>query len=205
MNAFRYHRTPLLRPAAAVLLVAVAPGCTMADRSRPAASGSPRPAVSSPPGSHLAVPARLSCEDGTGGVAPPSPGLRRVHGLTSDGWPDSIRQPAASAGSDQAMFWKAFLYVTADAARWTTVTVAAPATAHLYYVPFEFWSSGDTGILGTEDTASGQQAITFESCPEQPYGYTGGVTTREPACVTLTVHADGRPDATVRLPLGVPC
>ena len=119
----------------------------------------------------------------------------------------AIRQQTdSSAASDRVMFWKAFLYVTADAARWTTVAVDQPSTARLYYIPFKYWSSASNRTtLSTEDLASGQQAITFESCAEQPYGYTGGVMTQGSACVSLTIRAEGHPDAKVRLPLGVSC
>jgi hypothetical protein len=50
--------------------------------------------------------------------------------------------------------------------------------ARLYYVPVRYWSSEATATtLGAEDLASGQQSVTVESCPQQPFGYTGGVTT----------------------------
>ncbi|MGC9669435.1 hypothetical protein ACNTMW_23125 [Planosporangium sp. 12N6] len=214
MSTLRGHCPGLSQPGAravVMLLVTVASGCTPADRSDqrtrpPAVSSSSPVAGPSPSGRYLVAPPRLSCEDAATGVTTPSANLRRFNGLASDGWPESVRQPTANADGDRATFWKAFLYVTADAARWTTVTVAQPTTASLYYVPFPYWSSASTDTtLGTEDPASGRRAITFESCPQQPLGYTGGVTTREPACVVLTVHADGRQDATVRLPLGVPC
>jgi hypothetical protein len=89
------------------------------------------------------------------------------------------------------------------------VRLVSPASAWLYYVPFRIWSlpGGASTIpaLGATDAASGRRSITFECCGRQPLGFTSGVTTVGPACVTRKVTAPGRPAASVRLSLGARC
>jgi hypothetical protein len=191
-----------LRAAAILLPLIAAAGCT-ADPAPHSTATTPVPVPSM---SSIASAARLTCGDGTSGINPPDAAMRRFNGLAADGWLDRVLPlPSRPAGAD-ASFWKAFLYATSDARRWTTVTIASPATARLYYVPFSAWT-GQTpdARLDTGHLTSGRTAVEFEFCGEEPLGYTGGVLTQEPACVTLTVSAEGRPDATVRLPLGVAC
>jgi hypothetical protein len=149
---------------------------------------------------------RLGCDDGTTGVNPPDPSMPRANGLTADGWTNRVLAAPSNTAAGQVIFWKAFLYATKDAQRWTTVTIDQPATTRLYYVPFVAWSTQTPSAkLDFSHLASGQNAIAFEFCGQEPLGYPGGVLTQGPECVTLTVRADGRPDATVRLALGVPC
>ncbi len=198
------------------MLLAVAAavgGCSGHGRSGPAPTtgpGTPSPGVGSrmplPSTSAITSASRLSCDDGTTGVNPPDPSKRRANGLTADGWTNRVLAAPSNTAAGQVIFWKAFLYVTKDAQRWTTVTIDRPATASLYYVPFVAWSTETPGAkLDLSRLASGQNAIAFEFCGHEPLGYPGGVLTQGPACVTLTVRADGRPDAIVRLALGVPC
>lgn len=106
------------------------------------------------------------------------------------------------------MFWKTFLYVGPEAARWTTLRVVSPASARLYLVPFVVWSpppGADAPRPGPEDPALGRRSIEVEACGQQPLGYPGGVTTIGPACVTLAVESGNRPAGKVRLALGAPC
>jgi len=208
-------RLLLAQYAAGAMLLAVAAigGCSEDSRSGampPADSGTARPGIGSrapvPSISAIISASRLRCDDGTSGVIAPDPSAPRANGLTAGGWTNRVLPAPSNTAADQVIFWKAFLYATKDAQRWTTVTIDRPATARLYYVPFGAWSTQTPGAkLDLTHLASGQNAIAFEFCGKEPQGYPGGVLTQGPACVMLTVRADGRPDATVRLALGVPC
>ena len=106
------------------------------------------------------------------------------------------------------MFWKTFLYVGPEAARWTTLRVVSPASARLYLVPFVVWSptaGADSPQPGPEDPALGRRSAEVESCGQQPLGYPGGITTIGPACVTLAVESRNRRAGKVTLPLGADC
>jgi hypothetical protein len=106
------------------------------------------------------------------------------------------------------VFWKTFLYVGPDAARWTALRIVTPASARLYLVPFAVWS-GVAGAgapqPGPDDPALGRRSTEVEACGQQPLGYPGGITTIGPACVTLTVESRNRHAGNVRLALGAPC
>jgi hypothetical protein len=174
------------------------------------AIGTPSPGLVSrvpvPSTSAITSATQLSCDDGTTGVNPPNPSTLRANGLTADGWVNRVLPTPRSTAAGQVIFWKAFLYAAKNAQRWTTVSIDRPATARLYYVPFLAWSTQTPGFkIDVSRLAYGQTAIAFEFCGHEPLGYPGGILTQGPACVTLIVHADGRPDTTVRLALGLPC
>ncbi len=207
-----------LRCAALACLVLVLAGCTGANSAVPPDSGPTLPsgtatppsapvrAPAPPPPSPSVVPssARLSCTDGTSGITPAPRDARWVNGVWSDGWREQTAGPGATG---PAIFWKGFLYVGPAAARWTTLTVIAPADARLYYVPFALWAppDGQQQRLGAEDLSAGRRSVAVEACGKQPLGYTGGITTLGPACVTLAVGVTGRRAERIVLPLGAPC
>jgi hypothetical protein len=183
---------------------------TTASASPSTSDGSVSVGASARPSSvhYLPAPERLTCDDGTRGITPPAPRTRWVNGLSGDGWAGS----ASATGGTKAQeptFWKSFLYVGPDAAAWTLLSVVDPPSARIYYVPFRFWSPPADGssrpVLGVTNPGSGRTTIAFQYCGQQPLGFTGGVTTVGPACVTLKVTAPGRRAASVRLPLGTRC
>lgn len=181
----------------------VHPGAAATPGLGTAAPGSPVPVPST---RAITSASRLRCDDGTTGVNAPDPSRQRANGLTADGWSNRVLAAPSTTAAGQVIFCKAFLYATKDAQRWTTVTIDRPATARLYYVPFVAWSTHAPGAeLDLSHLASGQRAIAFEFCGQEPLGYPGGVLTQGPACLTLIVRADARPDAIVRCALGVPC
>jgi hypothetical protein len=209
------RRRPLGRvlTALSVSLLAVTGACsgsTATPTNSSGSAGSVSPAAGPRPSSvrYLPAPERLSCNDGTSGITPPAPGTRWVNGLSGDGWAGSASAPGGTKGQEPT-FWKSFLYVGPNAARWTVLSVVDPPSARIYYVPFRFWSPPGDGsprpALGLTDPGSGRTTIAFEYCGQQPLGFTGGVTTLGPACVTLAVTAPGRRAASVRLPLGARC
>ena len=147
------------------------------------------------------------CADGTSGITPAPAGTRWVNGLWSDSWAGFI-QHSDVAQRGRPVFWKTFLYVGPEAARWTALRVVSPASARLYLVPFVVWSPPPgfaAPQLGTDDPALGRRFTEVEACGQQPLGYPGGVTTIGPACVTLAVESGNRRAEEVRLALGARC
>jgi hypothetical protein len=198
----------LLQTSACTALPSSTAGGASTAHTSSAASFSGSSSAGSPSTRYLPASARLGCDDGTSGITPPAPDTPWVSGLWADGWAGSV-QPAEGGVHQLPAFWKAFLYVGPRASHWTTMSVVAPASARIYYVPFLSWAppAGRSSVraLGTLDPASGRRSITFEYCGRQPLGYPGGVTTIGPVCVTLKITAPGRPPRAVRLPLGIRC
>jgi hypothetical protein len=190
-----------------VTAVALLLGCTSGRPAAPAStSASSAPSVPASTVAMYTVPERLECTDATTAISPAPASTRWVNGLWTEAFDGALLTNLAPAGVP--MFWKTFLYVGPDAAPWTTVRIVSPKAARLFYTPSVVWEpppGTHTPPYDPTDVTAGRTAMTFGSCPRQPAGYTGGVTTTERMCVTLSVEAEGRAPRQVRLALGVPC
>ena len=193
-----------------VTTVALLPGCTSGrPAASPSQSASAASAASSSPASTVAMyaaPERLDCKDAATAIDPAPQNTRWVNGVWTEAFDGRLLTNLTPAGVP--MFWKTFLYVGPDAAPSTTVCIVSPGGARLFYTPSVVWEpppGTHTPPYDPTDITAGRTSMAFASCLRQPTGYTGGVTTTERMCVTLSVEAQGRAPRQVRLSLGVPC
>lgn len=204
------HRRTVIAVAAGVVLAAggavAVVGVPGGGPSRPSATVTPRP--SSHQSSLSAAPidglSRLPCDQGTTAITPAPAGDPRAGGLASGGWQGTGDPSVRNSG---VAFQKAFLYVTADAAPWTRVSVVSPDSARLYYVRDSDWPRTAGAQLPFFDLDRGTRSVSFQFCGEQPQGYFGGIMTHWPACVVLAVEPEssGAVPSCVTVPIGAAC
>jgi hypothetical protein len=149
-------------------------------------------------------PVVLRCADAARGISAPAPSLKHVEGLASDGWEPLAALPTVgvSAGGRPYRFVKAFLYLTAQAAPRTVVSVVSPADAWLYYTDFGTWTTGHGPLVGPVPHGPSRQ-VEVDACTPAgagsgtvdapPTGYTGGLLLAAPGCVVLRFSRSDTP------------
>jgi hypothetical protein len=204
----RRHRIGV---AAAALLLA---GCGAAVRDAAAPGPVPGGAGGRPAGPAATMPLEsrptvLRCADAARGTAPPPAAFLHVDGLASDGWGQLPTLPEigpVSAGGRLYRFVAAFVYLTAQAAPWTTLRVVAPAGAWLYYTDFGTWTGGGNPLAAPVPHGPSKQ-VEVAACPGRGSGtaYAGGLLLPAPGCVTLRfTRSDSPTSRTATFRYGVP-
>lgn len=186
------------RAAVVIATILIAASCSTSEGHR--ATGG-----SQTPGAALPRPrSTLTCADELGPTVPPGDADLRVDGLALEGLRAAARRKVSSLsvvanGRLRFRFLKVVLYVMPQASAETTLTVAAPASARLYYTDATTWTSGPTA---SQVLADSRKSVTVEPCAGFVAGYAGGFLLRAAGCVTLRIQ--GNSDRSVTVPIGVP-
>ncbi len=145
---------------------------------------------------------RLTCEDsGRAGSPPPKRDLT-VRGLsfggiaaTGEAIPGYV---PITAGGHVKIFVKVFIYVGADAAPQTTITIVQPSDARVWYVAASAWN----GKIPSSIEADSGRSVTLDRCADAMDGYFGGILASAPECATLRISSALQRDTDIDISVG---
>ena len=145
---------------------------------------------------------RLTCEDsGRAGSPPPERDLT-VRGLSFGGIAATGEAIAGyvpiTADGREKIFVKVFIYVGADAAAQTTITIVKPSDARVWYVDASAWN----GKLPSSIEADSGRSVTLDRCADALDGYFGGILANAPTCATLRISSAVQRDTDVDISVG---
>lgn len=186
----------------AVGIVLMTAACSVPTAASGGRSGGARPPASSP-APHATAPITLAC-DQSQPVDTPGPATL---GVSSEIWDGSAQsfdlKTLKDFSSHGRTFIKSPLTVLPEAVQSTTVEVASPRSAALYYTSWPVWSTQQD--MATMLSAA-SSAVVVGGC-DGARQFPGGIIVAGPACVTLRIlpGGDANQQATVSVPIGTRC